>query len=116
MMKVKVSSILKNVYGEPLKSQRKKPRTKAEQKAGKSPEFEGMTLKDVMVNSLLGEYEGEKLTGEDKLKRYKLAMKVQDAKAEAELTTTEIAEIKELIGKSWSPLISGQAWELIEPK
>ena len=114
-MKIKINSIMKNVYREPLRSQRKKPQTKAEQKAGKAPEFEDLTLKDVIVNSLLGEFEGEKLTGEEKLERYKLAMLIQETKAEVGLSSKDTVLIKELIGKSWSPLISGQAWGLIEP-
>lgn len=112
-MKIKVNAILKNIYGEPLKSQRKRPRPK---KSDEPEELEDLTLKDVIVNALLGEFEGEKLSGEEKLKRYKLAISIQEAKVEAQLSTTEIAEIKDLIGKSWSPLVSGQAWELIEPK
>ncbi len=114
-MKIKVKTILKNVYGEPLKSQRKKPQTKAEQKAGKAPGLEDLALKDIIVNALLGEYEGEKLAGEEKLERYKLAMLIQEAKADIDLSSKDIVLIKELIGKSWSPLVSGQAWELIEP-
>ena len=110
-MKIKINSIMKNAYGDPLKSQRKKPKKKPE-----DPDvFEEMILKDAMVNSLLGEYEGEKLTGELKLERYRLAMKIQDAKAEIEISSKEIVLIKDLIAKSWSPLISGQAWEMIEP-
>ena len=111
-MKIKINSIMNNVYGEPLKSQRKKDRPKG---SDKPQEFEEMTLKDVIVNSLLGEFEGEKLTGEQKLERYKLAMMVQGAKAEVDLNSKDMVLVKDLIGKSWSPLISGQAWELIEP-
>ena len=111
-MKIKINSILKNVYGEPLKSQRKEVLPK---KSDKTPGFENMTIKDVIVNSLLGEFEGEKLTGEQKLERYKLAMKIQEAKVEIDLVTEDVVLIKDLIGKSWSPLISGQAWEMIEP-
>ena len=111
-MKIKINSIMKNVYGEPLKSQRKKFRPKG---SDKPTEFEDMTLKDVIVNSLLGEFEGEKLTGEQKLERYKLAMKIQDGKSEIDLNSKDVVLIKDLIGKAWSPLISGQAWELIEP-
>ena len=111
-MKIRINSILKNVYGEPLKSQRKKDRPKG---SDKPREFEDMILKDVIVNSLLGEFEGEKLTGEKKLERYRLAMKIQDTKTEIDLASEDIVLIKDLIGKSWSPLISGQAWEMIEP-
>ena len=114
-MKIKVNNILKNVYDEPLKSQRKKPQTKKEIEDKKPQEFELLTLRDVIVNSLLGEFEGEKLTGEDKLERYKLAVKIQESKTEIDLPSKEVVRIKDLIGKSWSPLISGQAWELIEP-
>jgi len=112
-MKIKINSIMKNVFGEPLKSQRKKIRPKG---SGKPQEFEDMILKDVIVNSLLGEFEGEKLNGEQKLERYKLAMLIQGAKAEVDLNSKDMVLVKELIGKSWSPLVSGQSWEMIEPK
>ncbi len=114
-MKIKINSIMKNVYGEPLKSQRKKAQTKKEIEEKKPQEFEEMTLKDAIVNALLGEFEGEKLTGENKLERYRLAMKIQEAKIEVDLVTDDVVLIKKLIGKSWSPLISGQAWIMIEP-
>lgn len=117
-MKVKLNTILKNVYGEPIKSQRKKPQSKAELKEKKAPELEDLTLKHVIVNALLAEFEAEAntITGEDKLRRYRLAMTVMDGKAEIELEAAQVVEIKDLIGKGWSPLIAGQSWELIEPK
>ena len=111
-MKIKINSIMKNVYGEPLKSQRKKERSK---KSDKPVEFEDMLLKDAMVNSLLAEIKDDPLTGDEKLERYRLAMKIQDAKTDLDLTSKEIVLIKDMIAKVWSPLISGQAWEMIEP-
>lgn len=114
-MKIKINSTMNNVYGEPLKSQRKKPQAKKEIEERRPQEFENMTLKDVIVNALLGEFEGEKLSGEEKLERYKLAMMVQSAKAEVDLNSKDMVLVKDLIGRAWSPLISGQAWEMIEP-
>lgn len=114
-MKIKINGLMNNVFGEPLKSQRKKPQSKKEIEEKKPPEFEVLLLKDVIVNSLLGEFPDEKLTGEQKLERYKLAMLIQDAKVEVDLNSKDMVLVKDLIGKSWSPLISGQAWMLIEP-
>lgn len=112
-MKIKISTILKNIYGEPLKSPRKKPQSKGSEKPEENLD---LTLREIMVNSLLSEFQDEKgLSGEDKLKRYRLAMNIQDAMVEIDLDSKQVVEIKGLIAKGWSSLVSGQAWELIEP-
>jgi hypothetical protein len=119
-MKVKVNSILKNVYGEPLKSQRKKPQTKAGQKAGKSPELEDLTLREIIVNSVLNRPETQdkkiSLSQDEELRYYRLAIQIQDAKGEVDLTSNQIVEIKEsILNAKWPRLITGQALDLIEP-
>lgn len=113
-MLIKVNTILKNLYGEPLKGNRKE--TPKKTGPGEEPKLLDLTVREVLVNSLLAEFPGEKIDGEEKLKRYKLAIKIQEAKAEVDLSSEEIVKVKELVGKGWTPLISGQVWELIEPK
>lgn len=110
-MKIKLNSILKNIYGEPLKSQRDKPRKKPDD----PKEKEILTLRSVIVVALLTDFPNEKLSGEDKLERYRLAMMIQDASADIELSSEKIVMIKESIGKAWNTLVAGQAWETIEP-
>ena len=117
-MKIKINSIMNNVYGEPLKSQRKKPQTKKEIEEKKPQELGDLTLKEVAVNSLLMRPESKEVPKQDdELKLYRLAIKIQDAKGEVDLTTDQIVEIKEFINKAqWPRLVTGQALELMEPK
>lgn len=73
------------------------------------------TLKKVCVRSLLSQADGEKnIKPEDKLKRYQLAMKVNDAGGIIELKIEEVAELKKAIGRIFSPLIMGRAYDMLE--
>ena len=75
-----------------------------------------MLLRMACVNALMGLYEDEKnLSGEEKVKRYDMATKIQ-AMSEVDFTTEEIATIKKLVAKSYSPLVVGQAWKMLEGK
>lgn len=117
-MKIKVNKIIQNVYGEPIKSIRKKPGAIIDENDIESVKKgrEDLTLREVMVNALLGDYQDEKgLQGTEKLSRYKLAMKVQSTKIELELKSGDIVLIKDLVAKAWNPLVCGQAFEMIEP-
>ena len=106
-MKLKINQVLQEMDGSPI------------QVSGKPP----MTLKDVITGSLLSiarnpqtgqpEYESEK----DKFDKYELVRKIRDKKIEVDLKAEEVALIKKLIGKHQvSPLIVGEAFEMIEGK
>lgn len=72
------------------------------------------TLKDISVESLMGLLEEEKnLSGEEKLKRYELALKIKDGGI-IDISVEDIALIKKLTGKMFAPLIVGQAWKNLE--
>ena len=76
-----------------------------------------LTLEAVAENALLGTYNDEQnLSGEEKLKRYHLAMKIYDHKSDAELSAEELALVKRLIAKSYNTLVMGRAWELLDGK
>jgi len=82
---------------------------------------EKFSLKDACVDSLLNpemtpEGRPVQIKGEDKLKRYLLAQKIHASNGMIEIQSEEIALIKDLIGKSYAPLIVGQAWEALEGK
>jgi len=73
-------------------------------------------LKDVSINALLADIREQGVkpeTGREKLKKFKLARKI-DAGGEIELTAEEISLIKEKIGKGYSTLVVGRAYELLE--
>lgn len=72
------------------------------------------TLGRVAANALLMITDADKdMAGEIKVKRYDLAMRV--IRGEASLKAEEIATIKAVIGKHYSPLIVGQAWRMLDP-
>lgn len=73
-----------------------------------------VTLGDVTANALFASYRDEQPSGQDKVKRWTLALRVHKAQA-AELTADEIKLIKDLIGKGYGPLIVGQAWQILDP-
>lgn len=117
-MKVKVNKIIQNIYGEPMKSTRKKPGAMVDENDIESVKKgrEDMTLREVIVTALVSPLPDEKLDISEQMKRYKLVTKIQATKIEIELKSDEVVLIKDLISKTWpSPLISGQAFEMIEP-
>jgi len=72
------------------------------------------TLKDVTIDALLATFQDEQgLPGNEKLERYKLALRVSLAPVQT-LNAEEISLIKKLIGKAFSPLIVGQAYLMLE--
>ena len=82
----------------------------------KNPESKApLTMKQACVGALLGNYRDEQnLSGEEKSKRFELAMDMQMAKGEFNLKTEDAALLKKLIGKQWSTLVCGQAYRVIE--
>lgn len=83
----------------------------------KSIENEGQlfTLKDAITQCLLIEFPNETPDAEDKVKRFKLAIKVNGATEDSiELSAEDISLIKKVIGKSFGALIVGQAFDFLE--
>lgn len=80
-----------------------------------SPEGNKSTLAIVAINALLATFEDERgLLGKDKVERMHLALAINRHPQEVDLTTEQLAKIKELIGKAFPPLIVGRAYELLE--
>jgi len=80
-----------------------------------------LTLRKVIINALVAEYHDEQagpqrpgLSGEEKLNRFNLAMKVKKAADSADLTIDEVSKVKGLIAKAYSAIIVGQAWTMFE--
>ncbi len=72
-------------------------------------------LKTIIINALLGDYSDEKtLLGDDKLKRWDLAIKIKQASDTVELSAEEIVLIKFLVGKPYTTTITGQAYKMLE--
>ena len=78
---------------------------------------EPVILRDVATNALLAVFQDEQnLSGEEKLKRWELAVKIRRAVDPCEISVEEVSLVKKLIGKAYAPVISGQAWHMLEGK
>lgn len=76
----------------------------------------GLTLEELSCNLLVGMQEEDKnVSGSDKVKRYKLAQRISGAEKPVGLDSEEITLLKDLFGRSASPLIVGQAFEWLDP-
>lgn len=101
-MKRNLNVVLKTLDGEPLK------------------EDHNGTARDVLlsrlaVNALLVNYHDEQsLSGEEKVKRFKLAQQINDADGDVEVTAEQVSLLKSLIAKGYTPLVVGQAYEILE--
>lgn len=110
-MFVKIKTKLKNMEGVELKMKLPVNQSGVEEKE------KYITLKRICVNALLSEAKEEKniiITGEEKVKRYELAKKIQEAETKVDLKTEEIVLIKKMIGLVYPPLIVGQCFQLLE--
>jgi len=74
-----------------------------------------LTLKDVSVNALLGNYQDEKIDGEEKLKRFLLATKIYESKNEIELENDDVKLVKDMIAKGYSTVVTARAWQILDP-
>jgi len=77
--------------------------------------MEALTLQEVcrfaLANTLPGD---DKLAGDTKFEHFHLALRIVDNN-EVELKAEEISTIKERIGKVWSTMVMGRAWEMLDP-
>jgi hypothetical protein len=67
------------------------------------------TIRNFVVNAL-ALVNGEQASGEEKMRRYKLAMRLNEGGTQ-EFTPEELSLIKSVIGVMYSPLIVGQIYE-----
>jgi len=98
-MKVKVNQVLKTFDGQAMKDN-----------DGKGNAIDA-TVKLAIVNAVLSPVDKE--TGVDKVKKYELAKKVFNAD-EVDLNEDEIKLIKDSVGKSFTPIVVGQIYELLK--
>jgi len=95
-MKINFNQAIKNIKGEVVKD---------------------LTLKSVSVEALLATFEDERsLSGEEKVKRFVLATRIESNSNDMDFKVEDVAKIKQLIGKGYGPLVVGQAWEMLEGK
>ena len=83
--------------------------------AGKRPCMSEVTLADVSVRALMAVAQDEAtLAGEEKFKRFSLAMRIKDG-GKIDLSAEDTAMLKKLIGKLYAPLVVGRAFPLLDP-
>jgi len=79
------------------------------------------TLRSVATNVLLmteigGNGRARELSGDKKVERYDLAMKIHKSPdGLVDLKSEQVTLLKELIAKAYGPLMVGQAYEILDP-
>ena len=106
-MKLNVNEVVKNLDGESLR----KPERLVDGKLIKS---EKLTIKDVVLESLLAFKAGEgSASGEEKFKRYEIASLINKGGI-VELTTEQVLAIKNRVGEMGYTIVVGYIWSCIE--
>jgi hypothetical protein len=83
--------------------------------AGKRKCEDDVVLANIAVRALMASYQDEtNLAGEEKFKRYALAMKIKDG-GDVSVSAEEVSLLKRLIGKLYTPLVVGRAFPLLDP-
>ena len=111
-MKVKINQVLLGINGEELPNLSKQSSTILKDGVKTKTKSPSLTLKDVIVVSLLNPIQGE--TSEDKWRKYEIYKKVKDTKSEVILDIKDLALVKKCIGVIQPTLIMGQCFELLE--
>lgn len=80
---------------------------------------EPLTLKDVASIALFSGVPGERVTGEEKRARYRLAQKIEDVAGVAkdgkiDLCEHEFKLVKKMIGDTMVTLLAAQAWDMLD--
>jgi hypothetical protein len=72
------------------------------------------TLKSAAIQALNVLHQDEQsLPAEKKFERYRIAMKIATGDP-VELNVDELALVKQLIGRVFTPIVVGRAWEILE--
>lgn len=120
-MKIDFNYQFKTLDGEVI---RERPDEEIVDKDGKktTKKHPPLTLRKISENVLLmpdtdGTGKQKEMDGEEKCKRYDLAMRIHKATAKdlADLQSEEISLLKELLAKGYSTLVVGQAFEILDP-
>lgn len=106
-MKISLNQKMKDIEGEVIKVNKQK---------GKEVVEIDLKLAKVLITALTSNFEDEKnLEGEEKVKRFIIAQKIQRKKdGVVDLSVEDVAMIKKLVGKTWGTIVVGQVWEILE--
>lgn len=121
MSKINFSTELLDMDGKPIEDISKR---KLDEVTGKVLK-EGPTLRlaDICINVLTGaktDQDKKDLDGEAKLHFFVLACQIRDSlkpgAAQPDIRAKDIILLKEMISLNYIPLVSGQAWQMLEPE
>ena len=77
-------------------------------------ENEPLTVRVAAVRSLSANFRDEQdLAGEEKVKRFHLALKLTD-EDEPDLKAEDIVLIKKVVGKMYGPVVVGRMWAILD--
>lgn len=103
-MKLNVTQVIKNLSGTEF--------TNGTDQDGKPVP---LTLKAVMTAALLSEgHPDDHPSGAEKHARFKLATRIDEATDKVDIEATDVAKVKDLIGKYYSIQVVGRAWAMME--
>jgi len=71
-----------------------------------------VTLRTVATQALMASFQGEDVDGEEKFKRYQLAVRI-NAEDSLTISPEQAAKLKLLIGKGFTPAVVGPCFELL---
>ena len=104
-MKIDFNQELKTIEGEILQRTRRKGNQVVEEPA---------TLRWAAVEALLTVDPKVTIPGEEKAKRYDLALKIQDSNGSIDLGVDDISFIKKICDDHFAPLVMGQTRKMLE--
>ncbi len=84
------------------------------EKINANAEPKAITYENIIVNAIMGVVDGEKISGEEKFKRYNLAKDIHDKPEEVELSLEDRVLIKERVNRFYSVLIYGRVCDFLE--
>jgi hypothetical protein len=98
-LKINIAGGPKTLIGEQFKDQDDKP----------------LEYRTLLTNAVLGSYQDEQnLSGEEKLKRWKIATRVHECDGLLHVDSKEVELLKTLAAKAYSTSITAQIWMLLE--
>ena len=75
-----------------------------------------LTLRETFCNSLMNAPDSQTIDGAEKCKRYDLAVRIhRHSKGEIDLNLEEVTLLKDLVGKTYFPIVVGQVWSILDP-
>lgn len=74
---------------------------------------EPVLLGHICCTALLTDFPDDRIDGKEKHRRFKLWQALKNA-GQQDIEAADVELLKRLIGMGWSPLLVGQAWELLE--